>query len=637
MNSQGKNVSKSERMVRPDNAKKTGKSTKNFESTIKGGVIVISIGQDLKGESGQHTRLTWKMLRKALESFDENKTLRIIPHSIKIEKNGENTEAIDSFVAPYRSYNGDYEPNEYYLSNCKDDEGILTKMDPFNDILYRLMHRKYMQLTDKGRRGYVHILLDTLYANLYLRLKEGESPGGKQVINLQEKWRGLRPEKKEVIEESEDQRWIKSSFKISIFLHVDVQINKPVPVIPPKAVVERFGNLSILVEPSDNSPECPIAFLSRKPGFLYIRVTDDKEMKSHIVWESDQNPSTLKCDDVWENAKKDIRYLNVKNPKESDESYVLLSLYDFLVLYGWFRVVKRTRKKVKSIINKGSLDFKRYLTAMHEMRKYLSTSASVVRTTEKDANAYYFDDATKMPLEFQRTLEDLLDITFYDGRISQYNTREYYMMFRKEVKCSIEGDYVCGNRIISFVSTEKKESKFYEKGVVVLNEDGIRWYISWLIMIGDFVTTLCESFDIHNREFIELERQKLGFRIGHLLRKTKNLVREYDHYYNVRNITDLEMADLYDIMKESLNINRDRNFIDKRLEMLHSSDLTANNRSLQAMIAIFAGITLLVFFFQSTGFYLVSNSIVAFLFTGLVLVVILIVYAKFGFIRRFRD
>lgn len=262
-------------------------------------------------------------------------------------------------------------------------------------------------------------------------------------------------------------------------------------------------------------------------------------------------------------------------------------------------------------------------------------SASIITIKDKQVSAsYYFDDVKKIPEKIRTTLEDLLDITSSDGRRSKYKIIEYERIFRKSVKCSVEGDYVYGNRIVSFVPAEKSEKEYYKKNMVYLNESGIRRYISWLIIIGDFITTLAENFEIHNREFLKLEGKEVGHNIGKLLRKAKELAREYDHYFNVRNITDLEMRDLYEIMRENVGINEDRNFIDKRLEMLQSSDIVANNRKLQISIIFFTLVTVLEVFFRDINYPLL-NQVAVYSIISLIFFIYILDYHRLGFIFKY--
>ena len=605
----------------------------NVLKSIVGGVIVFSIGQDLTGEVSRFKKLHWKTLKDSLEHSNTGKKLSRLPNEMTIEEeNKKKKVSTDKFVAPYRSYMGKLEPNEWYLGTeekkCDPRDGETTRrnflrlpffhknsdhgekasqtlenMAPFDDILYRLMSRKYKQLTDKGRQGYVHILLDSFPVTLYLELKSGENSKNREKFALHETWLKYNSAKSKVLNEVVNSDWIFFDFKLSLYLHVDISLDSPVEKIKDVVGVERVGNLSVVLEPNGvEGAECPVEFLSRKPNSLYVKMMESEQNSSTISWEGPQKQQqSLSTDQDDEKRKnkcsksvtKEIPYLNQKYRKDCEEPFKFLSLYDFTVLIGWYKVVKGTRRSLKS--SKRSRDLKRYLIAMHEMRRYISMSTSVVRINEPDPNRYYFESVEKMPSTFKHSLEDLLDITYREGRERKYNRKEYDILLSR-LRCSVEGDYVYDNRAICFVSSadgEYPEKEYYKNHTVYLNEDGVRWYVSWLIMIGDFIATQAESFDIHNREFIRMENSKVGKATHDLLLKAKKLAREYDRYYNIRNITDIEMKDLYDVIRESTGIEENRRFIDKRMQMLQNSEITADYRILQIVLIILAVSTFL--------------------------------------------
>ncbi|MCL4479887.1 MAG: hypothetical protein M1113_00130, partial [Candidatus Thermoplasmatota archaeon] len=422
-----------------------------------------------------------------------------------------------------------------YMHNCEggNDSDVFTFIcDPsdleFKEYMARIASRKHNDLTEKGRKGFLHIGI-------------GKIKG----INL--------------ISSDPD---IIYSIQLMSTLHLDVKnFSKWNPECDNE--LNNIASFGFIIELDSGDEEL---FSKLKLNSVYVDLCQDIN--------NDQFRKTVKL--IRDNTKKITKWNFFYDGIVHDINCNLITLRTFLLFYIWSSFLEDFRKKIYNYAKDAEGGEKnkyiepcRFVSAIDTQISFLTFESISVSFLNEDYKSELKADSDiffgKNPLYASKDKQYWYDFLCDVFQIKSYETwgKEFFThRIDSMVKRDLQGAMYFHNLrlYLSYFewSTAIKENKIDEES---LRKKNLKWDATWGLLIGDLMCIMAQTFIIYNNE---IEKHAIlheeTTKVFKILKKASI---DFGGFYDADLIQSLELRESIEIVKETFLIS---NYHDRLIE-----------------------------------------------------------------------
>jgi len=552
---------------------------KYYERKIKDGARIITIGVDLTN-NGEISDINFEEFKKYISKGKEISKINkkhlsnIIPKDLLLS-----SKSIDEYIQEYTS-----KINKKHLSNKSIDEYIQEyiidmKEDEIDINLLYLFRRKNYLLTPKGNKGFIHFRFFNRNLNFYEveNLKPGTVPFKydekerevAKIDNGNEKEAGKIDKKNNIY----DMPFIKKqTFEANVkgYLHVDYDEDNN--------TISRVATVTFVVE----------NLIKNDKNFDYdyfLRNVED----FYIEWKDADNSNGKRIENDTENIckYKFIRKIQVEH-KEEKETKEFVTFFDFLLLNIWNEIVypvrENIREKIKTIkLSKEYLDPEIFIENIEKQQTFIIFRNSVIVLDKAPELENY--DLEKIPDYF---IEDIID--FLGGKYIDKKDIfvKNYIKEIKENAFKVEEDIAYENYNCVVIPLDIYNMKYFYQNIINLEEGelefGLKWGISWSILLGDMVTTSATYFILYNNEIEEhLSKEKPP---KELKKITQKAIFDFEFYYDVDIVNLRIFREAFENIKNTFKLNYYHKVLLDRLQLFSNYEIAEENKEITGLLIV---------------------------------------------------
>jgi len=567
---------------------------KNYERKIKDGARIITIGIDLTNNR-EISDINFKKFKKYISKGKEISKINK-KHLLDLMPNDLSSETVDKYI------------QEYIIDMKKIEE----KEEVDINLLY-LFRRKNFILTPKGGEGFIHIRFFNENLNFY------EIEDSKLVTySFDYKNEMAYITNKNYVYQMPIIKEQTFDANIKGYLHVDYNDDNN--------TISRVATVTFVIE----------RLIKNDKNFDYdyfLRNIED----FYVEWknENNSNGNEIKGDKENIYRNKYIRKLQVESEGKK-EIKEFVTFEDFLLLNIWNEIVYPIRediyKKIKTInylkkllayviynklseiiikkYNKEYDENKKHLiskfildTILKNKRKIRESFYKIIKLYKKSLNpdifienikkqkkfimfqnsSIVFDkapelenyDAKKIPDYFIENILDFLGGKHIDkGDIIVKN----YIKEIKENAFEVEVEIAYENYNCVILPLYLYNMKDFYQNIINFNEGGLKWGISWSILLGDMVTTSATYFILYNNEIEEhLSKEKSPKELRKITRKA---IFDFEFYYDIDIVNMRIFREAFENIKNTFKLNYYHKVLLDRLQLFSNYEIAEENRKI---------------------------------------------------------
>jgi hypothetical protein len=527
----------------------------NTKKKVKDGAIIITIGIDLTNDR-KISDINFEKFKKYIA---KEKEIQPIDKQISFY-----------FISSFNRY-WSYFPDKDFDKNIREYVIDVKKNGEKNEIdinLLYLFSRKNTQLTDKGRKGFIHIRFFNKDLNFYeieelepvsFPIEYDESYEKAYIPNENNVKEKIANVKKTYIAKVN-----KGPFKANIkgYLHVDLNEEK--------GTISRAATVTFVIEHFPKNDKFDYDYFLRHVRDFYIE-WEEKEI---------ENDTENICKDKF------IRKVQIQdNDKKEIKEAEVVTFYDFLFLTIWNKIIYPTRKNIyKAKINKESLNPNMFLEKIRRESNFIIFEHSVLVFDKVPELENY--KIQEYPDYF---IEDLLD--FFGGIEHKEYVKSDIEEFKENAFVAKTALFYESYGCIIIGRDIAKMEDFYNNKINP-NEPGTRWAISWAILFGDMATTSATYFILYNSEIEEhLSKEESMSELKEITRKA---IFDFEYYYDVDIINDPFLRDVFEKIKNTFKLNYYHKVLQDRLQLFSSHEIADETKKLTTVLIFLTVIIVIV-------------------------------------------
>jgi hypothetical protein len=514
---------------------------KNYERKIKDGARIITIGIDLTN-NGEISDINFEEFKKYICKGKEISPINK-QHLLDLLPNEFTSETVDKYI------------QEYIIDKKKIEE----KEEVDINLLY-LFARKNHILTPKGSDGFIHIR----FFNKNLKFYEIED------------WKPVTysfdydKEKKEIayIVKKNDINDIpvikKQPFEANVkgYLHVDYNRDNN--------TISRVATVTFVIE----------HLIKNDKNFDYdyfLRNVED----FYVEWKNENNSNGNEIEGDKENIyrNKYIRKLQVESEGKK-EIKEFVTFEDFLLLNIWNEIVYPIRENIYKEPLNPTLNPDIFIENIKKQEAFIMFKSSEIVLNKAPELENY--DLKKIPDYF---IEDILD--FLEGKFDNKKNifDKNYIEQIKENGFEIIGEIAYENYNYGITPLDVYNMKDFYQNIINFEEGGLKWAITWAILLGDMATTSATYFILYNNE-IEKHLSKKKPRPKELKKITQKAISDFEFYYDIDIVNARIFRDIFENIKNTFKLNYYHKVLLDRLQLFSNFEIAEENKKITMLLVL---------------------------------------------------
>ena len=535
---------------------------KNYERKIKDGARIITIGIDLT-DNGEIKDINFKEFKKYISKGKEISKINK-KHLLDLMPNDLSSETVDKYI------------QEYIIDMKKIEE----KEEVDINLLY-LFRRKNFILTPKGRNGFIHIRFFNKNLKFY-EIENLKSPtysfdydrGKKEIAYIV---------KKNDINEIPVIK--KQPFEANVkgYLHVDYNRDNN--------TISRVATVTFVIEHLiKNDKNFDYDYFLRNVEDFYIEWKNENDSNKKKI----ENDIKSICED------KCIRKIPVKY-EEKDEIREFVTFEDFLLLNIWNEIVYPIRENIYKEPLNSALNPDRFIEKIKNEKKFIMFQTSNIVLDKSPELENY--DVKKIPDYF---IEDILD--FLGGKHIDKGDIivKNYIKEIKENAFEVESEIAYENYDCVITPLDEYNMRDFYQNIINFDEGGLKWAISWSILLGDMVTTSATYFILYNNEIEKhLSKEKSS---EELKKITQKAIFDFEFYYDIDIVNARIFREAFENIKNTFKLNYYHKVLLDRLQLFSNYEIAEENKKITTLLTrltwilvVLASLQILLEFLQFFG------------------------------------
>jgi len=535
---------------------------KNYERKIKDGARIITIGIDLT-DIGEIKDINFKEFKKYISKGKEISPINK-QYLLDLLPNDLSPKTIDKYI------------QEYIIDMKKIEE----KEEVDINLLY-LFRRKNYILTIKGKKGFIHIR----FFNKNLKFYEIEEPKPVTYSFDYDK------EKKEIayIVKKNDINEIpvikKQPFEANVkgYLHVDYNRDNN--------TISRVATVTFVIE----------HLIKNDKNFDYDYFLKNVE-DFYIEWKNENDSNKKKIENDIKNICEDkcIRKIQIKY-EEKDEIREFVTFEDFLLLNIWNEIVYPIRENIYKEPLNPALNPDRFIEKIKNEKKFIMfQNSSIVLDKSPELENY---DVKKIPDYF---IEDILDFLGGKHIDKEDIIVKNYIKEIKENAFEVEIEIAYENYNCVITPLDVYNMRDFYQNIINFDEGGLKWAISWSILLGDMVTTSATYFILYNNEVEKhLSKEKPS---EELKKITQKAIFDFEFYYDIDIVNARIFREAFENIKNTFKLNYYHKVLLDRLQLFSNYEIAEENKKITTLLTrltwilvVLASLQILLEFLQFFG------------------------------------
>jgi len=578
---------------------------KNYERKIKDGARIITIGIDLTN-NGKISNINFEEFKKyiskgkEISKINKQHLLELMPKNLLLLS----PETIDDYI-------------QEYIIDMKEEE--------IDNLLY-LFERKNHMLTPKGREGFIHIR----FFNKNLKFYEIEE--SKPVTySFDYKNEMAYITNKNYVNQTPIIKEQTFEANVKGYLHVDYNDDNN--------TISRVATVTFVIE----------RLIKNDKNFDYdyfLRNVED----FYVEWKNENNSNEKKIENDIRDICKNKYIRKIQVNKEENKIREFVTFEDFLLLNIWNEIVYPIRKniyiKIKTInyfkklidyvyvfYNKLSEIIEKHYKKYDENEKHLffefileiilenkrkikESFYKIIKLYKESLNPDKFIENIKKQQTFimfkssEIVLDKAPELENYDlKKIPDYFIEDiieflgvrkrYYKKndttFKTIVEEIKENGFVVPEEIVfenyfcGIVLLDKCNMKDFYQNIINFEECGLKWGISWSILLGDMATTSATYFILYNNE-IEKHLSKKKPRPKELKKITQKAISDFEFYYDIDIVDAKFFRETFENIKNTFKLNYYHKVLLDRLQLFSNFEIAEENKIITILLAILTGV-----------------------------------------------
>jgi len=121
--------------------------------------------------------------------------------------------------------------------------------------------------------------------------------------------------------------------------------------------------------------------------------------------------------------------------------------------------------------------------------------------------------------------------------------------------------------------------KDFYQNIINFDEGGLKWSISWAILLGDMVTTSATYFILYNNEIEEhLSKKKPSSK--ELRKITRKAIFDFEFYYDIDIVNMRIFREAFENIKNTFKLNYYHKVLLDRLQLFSNYEIAEENRKI---------------------------------------------------------
>jgi hypothetical protein len=500
---------------------------KKYERKIKDGARIITIGVDLTN-NGEISDINFEEFKKYISKgkeispINKQQLLDLLPNEFT-------SETVDKCI------------QEYIIDMKKIEE----KEEVDINLLY-LFSRKNHILTPKGKEGFIHIRFFNKNLNFY------EIEDSKLVTySFDYKNEMAYITNKNYVYQMPIIKEQTFDANIKGYLHVDYNDDNN--------TISRVATVTFVIE----------RLIKNDKNFDYdyfLRNIED----FYVEWknENNSNGNEIKGDKENIYRNKYIRKLQVESEGKK-EIKEFVTFEDFLLLNIWNEIVYPIREN----IYKEQLNPDIFIENIKNQKAFIMFKSSTIVLDKAPELENY--GGKKISDYFIGDILDFLGGKYIDKKEILFKN---YIEQIKENGFEIDHVIAYENYICGITNLDKCNMKDFYQNIINFKECGLKWFMAWLILLGDMVTTSATYFILYNSEIEEhLSKEKPS---KELKKITQKAIFDFEFYYDIDIVNGGLFRETFENIKNTFKLNYYHKVLLDRLQLFSNYEIAEENKEI---------------------------------------------------------
>jgi len=300
----------------------------------------------------------------------------------------------------------------------------------------------------------------------------------------------------------------------------------------------------------------------------------------YIEWRNKNNSNEKKIENDIKNIceNKCIRKIQLKY-EEKDEIREFVTFEDFLLLNVWNEIVYPNRKNIYKELLNPALNPDKFIENIKNQKKFIMfQNSDIVLDKAPELENY---DLKKIPDYF---IENILD--FLGGKHIEKGdiiVKNYI----KEIKVNafeVESEIAYENYNCLITTLDIYNMKDFYQNIINFDEGGLKWAITWSILLGDMVTTSATYFILYNNEIEEhLSKEKPP---KELKKITQKAIFDFEFYYDVDIVNLRIFREAFENIKNTFKLNYYHKVLLDRLQLFSNYEIAEENKEITGLLIV---------------------------------------------------
>jgi hypothetical protein len=130
--------------------------------------------------------------------------------------------------------------------------------------------------------------------------------------------------------------------------------------------------------------------------------------------------------------------------------------------------------------------------------------------------------------------------------------------------------------------------KDFYQNIINFKECGLKWFMAWLILLGDMATTSATYFILYNSEIEEhLSKEKPP---KELKKITQKAIFDFEFYYDIDIVNGGLFRETFENIKNTFKLNYYHKVLLDRLQLFSNYEIAEENKIITILLAILTGV-----------------------------------------------
>jgi len=322
----------------------------------------------------------------------------------------------------------------------------------------------------------------------------------------------------------------------------------------------------------------------------------------YIEWKNENDSNKKKIENDIKSICEDkcIRKIPVKY-EEKDEIREFVTFEDFLLLNIWNEIVYPIRENIYKEPLNSALNPDRFIEKIKNEKKFIMFQTSNIVLDKSPELENY--DVKKIPDYF---IEDILD--FLGGKHIDKGDIivKNYIKEIKENAFEVESEIAYENYDCVITPLDEYNMRDFYQNIINFDEGGLKWAISWSILLGDMVTTSATYFILYNNEIEKhLSKEKSS---EELKKITQKAIFDFEFYYDIDIVNARIFREAFENIKNTFKLNYYHKVLLDRLQLFSNYEIAEENKKITTLLTrltwilvVLASLQILLEFLQFFG------------------------------------